>query len=262
VTSWLERFGLASRARAEQEMARRGLDQLEKIIETLPPVRPLAARLAHQAGPAPRMIAEMKRSSPTAGVLRKEYSPRQIAMGYARVGAAAVSVLTEPDQFGGDLSHLTEARASHLPVLRKDFLVVPYQIAQARVAGADAVLLIAALLQGADLAEMLGAARRYRIETLVEVHDEQDLGRTLEHSVKLVGINNRDLRSLEVDLRTCERLAPLVPPGVLRVAESGIKRRADIDRLTGSGFEAFLVGEQLMRAADPADELWRLTQPS
>ena len=258
----LSRFAERSRARAEADMAGQPLAELEELIGSLPPVRPFAARLTRGAGPVPRMIAEMKRASPTAGLMQAEYRPRQIALGYTRVGAAALSVLTEPDHFGGDLSHLSEVRAAHLPVLRKDFLVTPYQVAQSRTHAADAALLIAATLAGPALGIMLSAARRYGIEALVEVHDEEDLRRALDEGASLIGVNNRDLRTMEVDLKACERLAPRIPAGAVAVAESGIRSRADIDRLMACGYEAFLVGEALMRSHDPGDALWRLMQPA
>jgi indole-3-glycerol phosphate synthase len=260
MSSVLDRFARASRSRAEAEMKEHPLALFEQLIEKLPKVRPFAPRLTGEAGPLPRIIAEMKQSSPSAGPLRADYRPRQIAMGYARVGAAALSVLTEPDEFGGDLAHLSETRAAQLPVLRKDFLVTPYQVAQSRAAGADAVLLIAAMLEPPVLGILMHAARRYGVEALVEVHDEDDLSRAVDAGASLIGVNNRDLRTLAVDLSTSERLAPRIPRGVIRVAESGIASRADIERLMRSGFEAFLVGEHLMRAADPADALWKLVQ--
>lgn len=262
MSSVLERLALASRARAETDMMQRSLSGLEELLEKLPPVRPFSARLTRTAGPLPRVIAEMKRASPSAGTLREPYRPRQIAMGYARVGAAALSVLTEPDEFGGHLDHLSEVRPAHLPILRKDFLVTPYQIAQARVAGADAVLLIAAILNGPSLGIMIHAARRYGAEALVEVHEEEELRRALDAGASLVGVNNRDLRTMEVSLGTAARLAPRIPSDVMMVAESGIRSRADIDRLMAAGYEAFLVGEQLMRSDDPADALWALMQPA
>lgn len=259
--SLLESFGAASRRRAEASMAARPLADLEAIIARLPPARPFAARIAAGSGPSPRMIAEMKRASPAGGRLRDDYVPRQIALGYARVGAAALSVLTEPERFQGDLEHLGQVRAAHLPILRKDFLVTPYQVAEARAAGADAVLLIAGLLSGPSLGIMVQAARRYGVEALVEVHDAGDLDRALAEGASTIGVNNRDLRTMEVDLQTAERLAPRIPPGVLRVAESGIRSRRDIDRLLAAGYDAFLVGEALMRAADPGKALWRIMQP-
>jgi len=262
MTSVLDQLAPASRARAEAEMKEHPVALFERLIETLPAVRPFAARLSASAGPVPRMIAEMKRASPSAGPLRTDYQPRRLAMGYARVGAAAISVLTEPQMFGGELSHLAEARAAHLPVLRKDFLTTPYQVAQSRAAGADAVLLIAAMLPGQVLGIMMAAAARYGVETLVEVHDEEEMKRAAGAGATLIGVNHRDLRTMEVDLRTGPRLVAALPEGALAVAESGIRSRADIDRLMEAGFNAFLVGEHLMRAPDPADALWSLMQPS
>jgi indole-3-glycerol phosphate synthase len=261
MTSALTRLGAASRARAELEMAQRPLAQLEEIIEHLPPVRPFAARLRRGAGPLPRVIAELKRASPSAGMMRESYSPLLIARGYTRVGAAALSVVTEPSEFGGHLDHVHEVRPAHLPILRKDFLVTPYQIAQSRVAGADAVLLIAALLEGPALGIMAQAARRYGIEALVEVHDEADLARALDQEATMIGVNNRDLATMQVDLATCVKLAPRIPDGIVAVAESGIKQRADIDRMMAAGYAAILVGEALMKAPDPGDALWKMLQP-
>lgn len=256
----LDRFGAASRARFEAALRQRSLAQLEDVIGQIPPARPFAARLTPQAGPLPRVVAEMKRSSPSAGPLRADYAPRRIALGYARVGAAALSVLTEPDGFGGDLSHLQQARAAHLPILRKDFLVTPYQIAESRVEGADAVLLIVALLPGPALGLMLHAARRYAIEALVEVHDEEELARASGEGASLIGVNNRDLRTMTVSLETSLRLAPRLPRSAVAVAESGIRSRSDLERLAEAGYAAFLIGEALMRADDPGDALWRLTR--
>ncbi len=262
MTTTLTRLAAASKDRAEREMAERPLAQFEEIIETLPPVRPFGARLRREAGPLPRVIAELKRASPSAGVMRSSYSPLLIARGYTRVGAAALSVLTEPEEFGGSLDHLHEVRPAHLPILRKDFLVTPYQIAQSRVAGADAVLLIAAILEAASLGVMMHAARRYGIEALVEIHDASELDRAIEMGATMIGVNNRDLATMQVDLDTCVRLAPRLPAGVVAVAESGIRGRADVDRILQAGYAAILVGEALMKSPDPGDALWRLLQPA
>ncbi len=256
----LEAFAEASRRRAEAGMAESPLASLESLIDTLPAARPFGARLRGGAGPAPRIIAELKPRSPSAGVLQDPYQPRRVAIGYARVGAAAVSVLTEPEVFGGDMAHVIEARAAHLPILRKDFLVTPWQIAQSRVGGADAVLLIAAILTGPVLGAMIGAARRYGLEAIVEVHDEEDLARALDEGASIVGVNSRDLRTLEVDLGTAERLAPRLPGGICSVAESGIRTPGDLRRLAACGYDAFLIGETLLRTPDPGDALWRLME--
>jgi indole-3-glycerol phosphate synthase len=259
--SHLERLGRASRARAEREMKDHPLADFEDLIARLPPPRPFAERLSPSAGPVPRVIGEMKRASPSAGTLRETYNPLLIARGYTRVGAAAVSVLTEPDEFGGELDHLSEVRPAHLPVLRKDFLVTPYQVAQSRAAGADAVLLIAALLEGPALSNMLLASRRYGVESFVEVHGEEDLARAIDVGADVIGVNNRDLHTMQVDLGTSERLARRLPDGVIKVSESGIRNRADLDRLMSAGYKAFLIGETLMRAHDPGDALWRIMTP-
>ena len=264
MTARLEDLARSSEERAREGMGKHPLEEYEALIETFPAARPFAARLEKDAGPLPRMIAELKRRSPSAGLLRDPYVPRQLAIGYARAGAAALSVLTEPTGFDGDIAHLVEVRPAHLPVLRKDFLVTRWQLAESRVAGADAVLLIAALLpggaQGGALGAMLAAARQYGMEALVEVHDEEELARALDAGATTIGVNNRNLRTLEVDLSTCERLAAGIPKGVLAVAESGIGSRRDIDRLMRCGYSAFLVGEALMRSHDPGDALWRLTR--
>ena len=236
-------------------MRDRPLFDLEGLIETFPPARRFAARLSREAGPHPRIIAGIKRSTPEAGLLRQTYRPRQIAMGYARVGAAALCVATEPDQFGGDLDHISEVRPAHLPILRNDFLVTPYQIAQSRVAGADAVLLIAGLLAGAALGIMVKAARRYGVEALVEVSDEEELSRAIDAQTVLFAVNNRD-PGAEI------RLSAKIPQEAVKVARGGISSRADVDRLSAAGYDALLVGEWLMRADDPADALWALMQPA
>jgi len=256
--SMLERFGAASRRRAGERMAAHPLAGYEEILDSLPPARPFSARLARGAGPLPRVIAELKRRSPSAGELQEPYHPRRIALGYARVGAAALSVLTEPESFGGDPAHMLEVRGAHLPILRKDFLVTPWQIAESRVHAADAVLLIAGLLKGPALELMMAAASRYGVEALVEVHNEEDMARACGAGARLIGVNSRDLATMTVDLKTAERLAHRVPPDCVAVAESGIRTRADIDRLMACGYESFLVGESLLRSGDPGDALWRL----
>jgi len=258
----LEDLGRASRARAESDMKDRPLFDLEALIETFPPSRKFSARLRRDAGPAPRIIAGMERSTPGGGPPRRIYRPRQIAMGYARVGAAAISVMTEPEQFGGDLDHISEARPAHLPILRNDFLVTPYQVAQSRVAGADAVLLIAGLLAGGALGIMINAAQRYGVEALVEIHDDETLERAMTAGADLVAVNSREPGAMRIDLDAGLRLCSKIGPGAVRVARGGIGSRADVDRLSAAGYDALFVGGQLMRADDPADALWALMQPS
>lgn len=211
---------------------------------------------ALEALPAPAVIAELKRGSPSRGLLRPVYDPAGIARGYAAAGAAALSVLTDERFFGGALEHLALAReASHLPCLRKDFVVDAYQVDEARAAGADAVLLIAAAVAAAGGAELYAAAAEAGLDVLVEVHDARELEWAAAVGARLVGVNNRDLRTFEVSLATTERLAPRVPPGVLLVAESGIRSPADLRRMAAAGARAVLVGEAFMERPDPGAAL-------
>ena len=205
------------------------------------------------------VLAECKRRSPSAGMLRAQYQPDRIARAYERAGAVAVSVLTEPKFFGGALDHLSEVRqAVGLPVLRKDFIVDVYQLIEARAAGADAVLLIAAALDDRELANLLTEARHLCLAALVEVHDESDLHCAIERGATLIGINNRNLRTLEVDLSTSARLVGRLPKGTVAVAESGIRSPEDLARLRGYGFDAFLIGERLMTSPEPGAALAEL----
>jgi indole-3-glycerol phosphate synthase len=207
-------------------------------------------------GSEPRIIAEVKRRSPSRGEIRADFDPVACATAYARGGAAAISVLTDEPFFGGHLSYLGKVRAAvDLPLLRKDFLVDRYQVDEARVAGADAVLLIVAALAQQDLVVLHARAHELGLDALVEVHDEAELDRALEAGASAIGINNRDLRSFETDLAVTERLAPRVPEGVVVVAESGIFTNEEVRRLARAGAGAFLVGESLMRSEDVAQAL-------
>jgi len=223
--------------------------------------------LRERLGPAPRsspfseslisegisLIAEMKRASPSVGAIRPGASVSEVVRGYEASGAAAASVLTQERHFGGSLDDLAEARrACSLPLLRKDFLVDPYQLLESRAAGADAALLIVAALPGGRLQEMIAAAADLGLDSLVEVHDELDVEAALEAGAEVIGINNRNLRSLEVDLETSFRLLADVPAGSVVVAESGIRSREEVERLESAGVDAILVGETLMRSDDPA----------
>jgi len=211
--------------------------------------RPFAAALRAAQGPA--IVAEIKRASPSVGLIARNFEPAEIAAAYAAAGADAISVLTEADHFLGDLAYLDVARAhAPLPILRKDFLSTRYQIAQSAAYGADAVLLIVAGLDDALLRELLAEADRFGLDALVEVHDEDELGRALAAGATLVGINNRDLRTFEIDLGVTEYLLPGVPAGTLVISESGVHAADDVARLHAAGARAFLVGESLMRAAD------------
>jgi indole-3-glycerol phosphate synthase len=225
-----------------------------------------AADLRRDLGPAPRgrpfsealiaegisLIAEMKRASPSRGPIRPGASVTDVVRAYQAAGARAVSVLTEGAYFGGSLDDLVEARAAcELPLLRKDFVVDEYQLLEARVAGADAALLIVAALEHDRLAELIAAASDLGMDSLVEVHDEDEVETALDCGAEVIGINNRDLHTLEVDLRTAFRLLADVPAGTVVVAESGITHHSDVEELEEAGVDAILVGEALMRADDP-----------
>jgi indole-3-glycerol phosphate synthase len=198
------------------------------------------------------LIAEMKRSSPSRGPIRPGASVTDVVRAYEEAGARAVSVLTEPAFFGGSLDDLVEARAAcGLPLLRKDFVVDEYQLLEARAAGADAVLLIVAALDRRRLAELAGAASELGMDCLVEVHDEDEVETAVEAGAEVIGINNRDLHSLEVDLGTTFRLLADIPAGTVVVAESGITEHGHVEELEQAGVDAILVGEALMRADDP-----------
>lgn len=202
------------------------------------------------------VIAEMKRRSPSGGALRQGLEPGLLSRAYEDAGAAAISVLTDAQDFGGSLDDLAAVRAAvPLPLLRKDFTVDPVQVAEARVAGADWVLLIVAMLEGTRLDDCLEAVQRAHAGAIVEVHDEAEVERALAAGAACVGVNNRDLRTLRTDLGTFSRLRRLIPEDVTCVAESGIRDPADAARMVREGAGAVLVGEALMRAADPAAHL-------
>jgi indole-3-glycerol phosphate synthase len=207
-------------------------------------------------GPVPAIIAELKKASPSKGVLATAFDPASIARTYEEGGAAALSVLTDEKHFLGSLSHLESARAAvRLPVLRKDFTIDAYHVHEAAAHGADAILLIAAILSERQMRDFRELAERYRMAALVEVHDEEELGPAVASGARLIGVNNRNLHTFEVKLETALRLAEKIPAGVVRVAESGIHSSADVERLRAAGYQAFLVGEHLMRSGDPAGAL-------
>ena len=216
------------------------------------PTRSLAAALRL---PGVRVIAEHKRASPSAGAYGVTRSPTQVARAYEAAGAAALSVLTEPEWFGGELDHLREVRrATGLPLLRKDFIVDPYQLHEAKGAGADAVLLIAAALTVAEAGELRTVAHHLGLEVLLELHDASEL-EYLEIAPDVVGVNNRNLATLAIDLRTSERLYGALPADVARITESGIATAADARRLLAAGYDGMLVGTQFMRRPDPGAAL-------
>jgi indole-3-glycerol phosphate synthase len=212
---------------------------------------------------APRraIIAEVKKASPSRGMIRADFDPVRIAVAYADAGAAAISVLTEERYFQGHLEYLEAVRhAVPVPLLRKDFVFDPYQLFEARAYGADAVLLIVAILSDSLLHELMGAADELNLAALVEVHDRAELDRALCGGARVIGVNNRDLRTFHTTLATTESLLPAIPADAVVVAESGIERLADIERLERVGVRAFLIGETLMRSPDPGAKLMEFLQ--
>jgi indole-3-glycerol phosphate synthase len=204
----------------------------------------------------PAIIAEIKKASPSKGVLAEEFDPDAIARAYEHGGAAALSVLTDEKHFQGSLSHLEMARAAvSLPVLRKDFTIDAYHVHEAAAHGADAILLIAAILTEREMRDFRELAERYSIAALVEVHDEEELKPAIASGARLIGVNNRNLHTFEVGLETSLRLAEKIPAGVIRVAESGINTAQHIRQLRAAGYQAFLIGEHLMKSGDPAAAL-------
>jgi indole-3-glycerol phosphate synthase len=217
----------------------------------------LGLRQALLKGPA--VIAEIKKASPSAGIIREDFQPELIARSYESGGAACLSVLTDRDFFHGDSRYLQQARnACALPVLRKDFMIDPWQILESRVMGADCILLIVAALEQSRLQELLGLAIETGMDALIEVHDEAEIERALALDHQLIGVNNRNLNTFETSLATSERLNKLLPGDQLLVTESGIKNVDDVARMQKSGINAFLVGEAFMREADPGLALKRM----
>ncbi|MBV8896994.1 MAG: indole-3-glycerol phosphate synthase TrpC, partial [Acidobacteriaceae bacterium] len=205
------------------------------------------------------VIAEIKKASPSAGLLAKEFHPALLAAAYEEGGAACLSVLTDHDYFQGSLHDLEVARAAaSVPVLRKDFTIDRIQVFQAAAHGADAILLIAAILEAEELRYLRELAASLHMAALVEVHDQEELAKAVDSGADLIGVNNRDLDTLKVSLDTSLRLSYLLPSNAVRVSESGIRRRADIDQLRSAGFQAFLIGEWLMKSHDPARALGEL----
>jgi indole-3-glycerol phosphate synthase len=250
----------ACRARLEIRKAEVPLDRVREAaaqrMEWTSERRDFAAALAM---PGLGVIAEMKQASPSRGVLRTDYRPREIAPGYEAAGAVALSVLTEERFFKGSLGDLEEAReAVSLPVLRKDFILEPYQVYESEAAGADALLLIVAILSDSELRGLIELANGLELAALVEVHSDEEVGRAVAAGARIVGVNNRDLRTFEVNLETSLRLRASIPAGVLTVSESGIGTAADLTRLKAAGFDAALIGERLITEANPGQALAEL----
>lgn len=256
----LQRILATKRDEVTRAQTQRSLMEIRRDAEDRRDVRAFAEAIKSKVErDRPAVIAEIKKASPSKGVLRAHFDPAEIAHSYAANGAACLSVLTDTQYFQGSLQDLVVARASSgLPVLRKDFVVDGYQIFQARASGADAILLIVAALADTQLHDYEAVAAALGMAVLVEVHDRMELERALSLKTTLIGINNRSLRSFETSLQTTLDLLPQVPSDRIVVTESGILSRSDVTRVQNSGVHAFLVGEALMRAPDPGAELARL----
>jgi indole-3-glycerol phosphate synthase len=247
----LDRILAATRDEVARRKAATPLATLEAAVRDLSPPRGFGAALTVKAANGHALIAEIKRASPSKGLIREDFNPPAHARAYESGGAACLSVLTDKPFFQGDETYLVAARAAcSLPLIRKDFMVDTWQVAEARAIGADAILIIVAALDDGQMAEIEAAAIDHGLDVLVEVHDEAELERALELKSRLIGVNNRDLRDFSVDLGRTEALAKLMPEGTAIVAESGLATRADLDRLAVAGVHRFLVGETLMRQAD------------
>jgi indole-3-glycerol phosphate synthase len=241
---------------------RREREPLAALERRAASASPRGARFETELEKAGRVnvIAECKRRSPSKGVLAAQYDPVSIARQYERGGAAAISVLTEPTFFDGAIDHLAAVRgAVDIPLLRKDFIVDEYQLFEACAAGADAVLLIVAALDQGDLVRLQAKARDLGLATLVEAHDAAEMTRAIDSGAQVIGVNNRNLRTLQVAVDASFQLAAMLPKGVVGVSESGLQSRADLDRLAAAGYRAFLIGERFMTDPDPASAIRELT---
>ena len=237
------------------------LEMVQEQALTMPPTRGFARALKEKAQIGTAIIAEVKKGSPSKGIIREDFDPVEIARIYEAAGAACLSILTDKEFFHGELSYLLQiSSAVDIPLLRKEFIIDPYQIYEARAAGADAILLIAAALGEAELQEFTQLATELEMDVLLEVHNEEELETALKVPVELIGINNRDLKSFVTDLTVTERLIPMIDKDRLVVSESGINSRDDILRLQQAGAGAFLIGESLMRENDISGKLQKLLQ--
>jgi indole-3-glycerol phosphate synthase len=248
------RESIAHRKRVLPEVA------LKIAVEKGAPPRDFPAALSQDAF---NIIAELKKASPSLGMIREDYAPAVLAAEVETAGAAALSVLTEEDFFSGSLGDLKAARkVTQIPVLRKDFIIDPWQVWETRAVGADSFLLIAAILSDAALSELLELGRSLKMEPLVEVHSREELNRVVSVGARIIGVNNRDLRDFKVRIETSLELIEAIPENCIAVSESGLRTHEDLSRLRLAGFDAFLIGEHLMKNANPAAQLRALLGPS
>lgn len=248
---------LSDLAKRKEHTSLEGLK--DRIAEAEAPRGFIKALQRKAAAGIPALIAEIKKASPSKGLIRKDFHPAELAQAYANGGAACLSVLTDTPFFQGRIEYLQEAKAAcTLPVLRKDFMLDAYQIYEARAIGADCILLIVAALEDAKMRDLYDLAKSLSMDVLIEVHDKSELERALNLSPEMVGVNNRNLKTLEVDIQTAYGLAEMIPPGCVRVAESGIGSHTDIENLQNADYNTFLVGESLMRQNDVIQATRRL----
>jgi indole-3-glycerol phosphate synthase len=255
----LDRIVADNRQQLEDKKRRLPVAELLRLTSEQPPALDLASALR---GDGIKLIAEVKKASPSRGVIRPDFDPVEVARIYANNGAAAVSVLTETLHFQGNLEHLRNIRralSNKIPLLRKDFIVDPYQVYESRAYGADSLLLIVAILKPERLQELLQLSHELKMSCLVEVHNEAEVEIALNSRAKIIGINNRDLNTFNVDMATTARLRPLIPPDRIVVSESGIKEQSDIEKLSRLGIDAVLIGESLMSAPDIAARMMDLS---
>ena len=256
--SILDEIFAARKLAVAEDQKNTALAQLEKRVAAMAPTKDLRMALASDP---PSILAEIKKGSPSRGILREPFDPVDLALAYQQGGAAALSVVTEPEFFWGDIQWLPDIRkATSLPLLRKDFVFCEYQLWQSRAAGADAVLLILAMLSDHVVSELLNRATDIGLQCLVEVHDAEEAGRAANLGADLVGVNNRNLKTFEVNLETAFELAPLLPQMAVKVAESGIFDAIDCHRLQAEGYQAFLIGEALVTSDQPAHKIQSLRQ--
>lgn len=249
----LKKIYAAKAQHLEEEMAREPYGLIrERALASVAGRRRFVDALKAERGSA--LIAEIKRASPSAGLIARDFDAVAIGERYERAGADAISILTESDHFLGDINYVPKVRAStKVPLLRKDFITHPYQVAQSAAYGADCILLIVGGLRDEQIGTCLSEARQYELDVLVEVHDVKNLNRALEFDVNLVGVNNRNLRTMITDLAVGEHILPQVPKNVFAISESGVTSQQDMERLRKAGAKGFLIGEALMRADDPEE---------